>query len=255
MKKTSRRKFISSSAAIGIGSVLAAPAFGHLLAANKLPENFTPINDTGFDQTPLSYAYNALEPSIDAATMDIHYNKHAAAYAKNLKDAATAEGVDAKGSVEKVLASISKYSAKMRNNAGGHYNHELFWKSLAPADKTGQPSEKLLTAINSSFGSLDEFKKQFTEAAKSRFGSGWAWLIAGKDKKLIISSTANQDNPLMDLPAGQAAIAEVKGFPLFGLDVWEHAYYLKYQNRRPEYIDNFWKVLNWNFVSERFNSI
>lgn len=262
MKKTSRRKFIAHGAAIGIGSVLAAPAFSHLLAAD-LPKKFTAINDTGFDQTPLSYAYNALEPYIDAATMDIHYNKHAAAYTKNLKDAAAAEGVDAKGSVESVLATISKYSAKMRNNAGGHYNHELFWKTLSAADKSGQPSEKLLAAINGSFGSLDEFKKQFSEAAKSRFGSGWAWLIVGKDKKLIISSTANQDNPLMDLPAGQAGlptagqagIAEVKGFPLFGLDVWEHAYYLKYQNRRAEYIDNFWKVLNWNFVSERFNSI
>ncbi len=255
MKKTSRRKFITHGAAIGFGSVLAAPAFGHLLAENQMPENFTNMNDTGFDQTPLPYAYNALEPSIDATTMDIHYNKHAAAYSKNLKDAAAAEGVDAKSSVEKVLANVSKYSVKMRNNAGGHYNHELFWKTLTSADKSGQPSEKLLTAINGGFGSLDEFKKQFSEAAKSRFGSGWAWLIAGKDKKLSINSTANQDNPLMDLPGGQPGIAEAKGFPLFGLDVWEHAYYLKYQNRRAEYIDNFWKVLNWNFVSERFNSI
>jgi Fe-Mn family superoxide dismutase len=179
--------------------------------------------------------------------MDIHYNKHAAAYSKNLKEAAVAEGVDAKSSVEKVLANISKYSVKMRNNAGGHYNHELFWKTLTAADKSGQPSEKLLTALNSNFGSLDEFKKQFSQASMSRFGSGWAWLIV-KDKKLSIISTANQDSPLMD-------IAEVKGFPLFGLDVWEHAYYLKYQNRRAEYIDNFWKVLNWNFVSERYNSI
>jgi superoxide dismutase, Fe-Mn family len=248
MKKTSRRKFITNSAAIGMGSVLAVPAFGHLLPGNHSPENFANLNDTSFDQTPLGYVYNALEPSIDATTMDIHYNKHAAAYSKNLKDAAAAEGVDAKSAVEKVLGNISKYSVKMRNNAGGHYNHELFWKTLTATDKSGQPAEKLLTAINSSFGSLDEFKKQFSEAAKSRFGSGWAWLIVGKDKKLIISSTANQDSPLMD-------IAEVKGFPLFGLDVWEHAYYLKYQNRRAEYIDNFWKVLNWNFVSERFNSI
>ena len=247
MKKSSRRKFIANSAAIGIGSVLAAPAFGKMLPG-KQPESLLGTAAIGFDQTPLPYAYNALEPSIDATTMDIHYNKHAAAYAKNLKDAAAAEGVAADTAVEKLLEGISKYSAKMRNNAGGHYNHELFWKTMAAADKTGQPSEKLLAAINSSFGSMDEFKKQFTEAAKSRFGSGWAWLIAGKDKKLVISSTANQDSPLMD-------IAEVKGTPLFGLDVWEHAYYLKYQNRRPEYIENFWKVLNWNFVSERFSSI
>jgi len=248
MKKTSRRKFITHSTAVGIGSVLAVPAFAHLLSENNFVSSFTNVNNTSFDQTPLSYAYNALEPSIDATTMDIHYNKHAGTYSKNLKDAAAAEGVDAKTPVEKVLETVSKYSAKMRNNAGGHYNHELFWKSLSPADKTGVPSEKLLGAINSSFASMDEFKKQFSEVAKSRFGSGWAWLIVGKDKKLMISSTPNQDNSLMD-------IAEIKGVPLFGLDVWEHAYYLKYQNRRAEYIDNFWKVLNWNFVSERFNSI
>jgi Fe-Mn family superoxide dismutase len=246
MKKTSRRKFITNSAAIGIGSVLAAPAFGNMLSGKNMPKHLS--YTTGFDQTPLPYAYNALEPSIDATTMDIHYNKHAGAYSKNLKDAAAAEGVDATTAVEKVLEGISKYSVKMRNNAGGHYNHELFWKTLAAPDKAGQPSEKLLAAINSSFSSMDEFKKQFSDAAKARFGSGWAWLIVGKDKKLIISSTANQDSPLMD-------IAEVKGFPLFGLDVWEHAYYLKYQNKRADYIDNFWKVLNWNFVSERFNSI
>lgn len=246
MKKTSRRKFIANGAAIGIGSVLAAPAFGNMLTGKSIMENTT--GNTGFDQTPLAYAYNALEPSIDATTMDIHYNKHAGGYSKNLKDAAAAEGVAAGTSVEKLLENISKYSVKMRNNAGGHYNHELFWKTLTAADKTGQPSEKLQAAINSSFGSMDEFRKQFADAAKTRFGSGWAWLIAGKDKKLMIVSTPNQDCPLMD-------IAEVKGFPLFGLDVWEHAYYLKYQNRRPEYIDNFWKVLNWNFVSERFSSI
>jgi superoxide dismutase, Fe-Mn family len=246
MKKTSRRKFISSSAVIGIGSVLAAPAFGKIINTEN-PASHSNIFSTGFDQTPLAYANNALEPSVDAMTMEIHYTKHAATYCKNLKEAAAAEGVDVKTPVEDILKTISKYTPKMRNNAGGHYNHELFWKSLTPADKSGAPSEKLLAAINSSFGSLDEFKKQFSEASKSRFGSGWAWLIA-KDKKLIISSTANQDSPLMDL-------AEVKGTPLFGLDVWEHAYYLKYQNRRPEYIENFWKILNWNAVSERFAAV
>ena len=244
MKNSSRRKFIISSATVGIGSMLATPAIGKLFAAHN-PTAL--INHIGFDQHPLGYAYNALEPSIDALTMDIHYNKHAGAYCKNVKEAATAEGVDIKKPIEKVLANISKYSLKMRNNAGGHFNHELFWKSLTPKAGT-QPSGKLATAINKQFGSKEAFQKQFSDAAKARFGSGWAWLLVTSDKKLIISSTPNQDNPLMD-------IAEVKGFPLVGLDVWEHAYYLKYQNKRTDYIDGFWKILNWDFVSERFNTI
>ncbi len=244
MKKSSRRKFILSSATVGIGSMLATPALGKLFGAEKPA---VPSGNIGFDQQPLAYAYNALEPSIDALTMEIHYTKHAAAYSKNLKEAAVSEGVDTKTPLEEVLHKISKYSVKMRNNGGGHYNHELFWKSLTPKAGT-QPSEKLLAAINLHFGSLDKFKAQFSDAAKTRFGSGWAWLLVNPDKKLIVSSTPNQDNPLMDL-------ADVKGTPLLGLDVWEHAYYLKYQNRRPEYIENFWKVLNWDFVSERFSSI
>ncbi|MEJ7586899.1 MAG: superoxide dismutase [Ferruginibacter sp.] len=204
---------------------------------------------TGFDQQPLPYGYDALEPSIDAKTMDIHYNKHAATYSKNLKEAATAEKVDMTKPLEDVLGNISKYSVKMRNNGGGHYNHELFWKSMAP-NANSKPTGKLLTAIEKDFGSLDEMKKQFAEAAKSRFGSGWAWLVLTKDKNVAVTSTANQDNPLMDI----GEIKE-KGFPLFGLDVWEHAYYLKYQNLRADYIDNFWKVLNWTYAGERFNSI
>ena len=244
MKKSSRRKFIISSATVGIGSMLATPALGKLFAAQNLT---AVINHIGFDQQPLGYTYNALEPSIDSMTMDIHYNKHAAAYCKNVNEAAKAEGVDIKKPIEDVLASISKYSVKMRNNAGGHFNHELFWKSLTPKAGT-QPSEKLGSAINKQFGSMEAFQKQFSDAAKARFGSGWAWLLVTSDKKLVISSTPNQDNPLMD-------IAEVKGFPVVGLDVWEHAYYLKYQNKRADYIDGFWKVLNWEFVSERFNTI
>lgn len=244
MKKSSRRKFIISSATVGIGSMLATPALGKLFAA----ESSTLANShIGFYQQPLGYAYNALEPSIDSMTMDIHYNKHAAAYCKNVNEAAKAEGVDMKKPIEDLLASISKYTVKMRNNAGGHFNHELFWKSLTPKAGT-QPSEKLASAITKQFGSMEAFQKQFSDAAKARFGSGWAWLLVSSDKKLVISSTPNQDNPLMD-------IAEVKGFPVVGLDVWEHAYYLKYQNKRADYIDGFWKVLNWDFVSERFNTI
>ena len=244
MKKSSRRKFIISSATVGIGSMLATPALGKLFAAGT---SASAITNIGFDQQPLAYTYNALEPSIDAMTMEIHYTKHAAAYSKNVKEAALAEKVDTKKPLEEVLNNISKYSVKMRNNGGGHYNHELFWKSLTPKAGT-QPSEKLLAAINKEFGSVDAFKTKFSDAAKARFGSGWAWLLVNSDKKLILTSTPNQDNPLMD-------IAEVKGTPLFGLDVWEHAYYLKYQNKRADYIAEFWKVLNWDFVSERFSNI
>ena len=248
MKPTSRRNFISKSTIAGIGSFIALPAIGSLLQSfDTLHDGLAAPTNTGFNQQPLPYAYNALEPHIDALTMDIHFNKHAAAYSKNVKEAAAAENVDTNKPLENVLSKISKYSIKMRNNAGGHYNHELFWKLLSP-DTSTQPGAKLLAAINTSFGSLDEMKKQFNTAATTRFGSGWAWLVITADKKLTITSTPNQDNPLMD-------IAEVKGLPLIGLDVWEHAYYLKYQNRRADYIASFWKILNWNTVSERFTTI
>ena len=249
--KSTRRNFIGQSAIAGIGSLIALPTIGSLLESCSITKAIAgggmAAFKTGFSQQPLPYSYNALEPYIDTQTMDLHFNKHAAAYSKNLKEAATAEGVNATKPVEEVLIKISKYTPKMRNNAGGHYNHEMFWKLLS-ADTTTQPKGKLLTAIETSFGSVDEMKKQFTAAATTRFGSGWAWLLITPGKKLVISSTPNQDNPLMD-------IAEIKGFPLMGLDVWEHAYYLKYQNRRADYIASFWKILNWNIVNDRFNSI
>ena len=251
MKHTTRRNFIQKSAKAGVATFIALPSLGALMAGGSNINPALPLVykdfKTGFDQQPLPYAYNALEPVIDAQTMEIHYNKHAAAYSKNVKEAAVAEKVDMTKPLENVLQKISTYSTKMRNNGGGHYNHELFWKCMSPNNNT-QPAKKLLAAIEKDFGSFEEMKKQLTEAAKSRFGSGWAWLIFTKDKKIVVSTTPNQDNPLMD-------IAEVKGFPLFGLDVWEHAYYLKYQNRRADYIENFWKILNWNYVAERFNSI
>ncbi|MEO6547234.1 MAG: superoxide dismutase [Ferruginibacter sp.] len=251
MKPTTRRNFIQKSTKAGIATVIALPAFNALMAAGAKTDAYLSPDSTsfstGFDQQPLPYAYAALEPSIDAQTMDIHYNKHAAAYSKNLKEAAAAEKVDTSKPLEEVLNKISKYSVKMRNNGGGHYNHELFWKCMSP-NATAKPSGKLLAAIENDFGSVDEMKKQLTTAASTRFGSGWAWLVYNSDKKIVVSSTPNQDNPLMD-------IAEVKGFPLFGLDVWEHAYYLKYQNRRADYIENFWKILNWSYVGERFNSL
>lgn len=212
--------------------------------ADSVSPNFRDI--TGFDQDPLPYAYNALEPVIDAQTMELHYSKHAAGYAKNLKEAAQAENIDTGKALEEILAKVSSYSTKVRNNGGGHYNHELFWKSMSPKG-TGKPSGKLLSAIEKEFGSFDDFKTKFSDAAKNRFGSGWAWLVTDKNKKLSIGSTPNQDNPLMD-------VSELKGFPLLGLDVWEHAYYLKYQNKRADYIDAWWKVVNWNFVQKRFEN-
>jgi superoxide dismutase, Fe-Mn family len=241
--KSSRRKFITDSAKAGIAVTAASLVSDPMLAAVR---KFTSPY-TSFVQTPLSYAYSALEPVIDAMTMEIHYSKHAAAYAKNVNEAAQAEGVDTSKPIEDVLTKISKFTPKMRNNAGGHYNHELFWKSMKANGET-KPSGKLLAAIEKDFNSFDAFKTQFSDAAKTRFGSGWAWLVVTDDKKLRIGSTPNQDNSLMD-------IADIKGMPLLGLDVWEHAYYLHYQNRRPEYIENWWKVVNWEFIQNRFDGI
>jgi Fe-Mn family superoxide dismutase len=242
---TSRRDFVIKSGKAGLGlyfgsGVLASSA----AAAAKV---HSPKFDTGFQQTPLPYAYNALDAAIDATTMEIHYTKHAAGYATNLQNAAKKEGIDMTKPVEDVLRNVSKYSTAVRNNGGGHYNHELFWKSMAP-NGAGKPSGPLASAIDSSFGSFETFKTQFSDAGKNRFGSGWAWLIVDSDKKLRIGSTPNQDNPLMD-------ISELKGFPLLGLDVWEHAYYLRYQNKRPDYIANWWKVVNWNFIQDRYRSV
>ncbi len=239
----SRRKFIAATAKTGIAVTAANMVAGNLMASLTHTSSLY----TSFDQTPLPYAYNALEPVIDAMTMEIHYSKHASAYAKNVKEAAQAEHVDLSKPLEDILPTISKYTPKMRNNAGGHYNHELFWKSMK-ANGEGKPSGKLLTAIEKDFNSFDAFKTQFGDAAKNRFGSGWAWLVIGADKKLKIGSTPNQDNPLMD-------VSDIKGTPLLGLDVWEHAYYLHYQNRRPEYIENWWKAVNWDFVRKRFESL
>jgi Fe-Mn family superoxide dismutase len=239
-----RRKFIIDTVKAGAGIYLGSGLLASCGAAQGMGRT---AYNTGFKQDSLPYAYNALNEAIDAQTMEIHYTKHAAAYATNLADAAKAEGVDMNKPLEETLRRISKYSTKLRNNGGGHYNHELFWKCMSPKSDA-QPTGALATAITSAFGSFDTFKTQFSDAGKNRFGSGWAWLLVDGDKKLRISSTPNQDNPLMD-------VAEVKGFPLLGLDVWEHAYYLRYQNKRPDYIANWWKVVNWNFVQSRYQSI
>lgn len=197
-----------------------------------------------FELPKLPYELNALEPHIDAKTMEIHHGKHHQAYINNLN--AAIEGTDLSGkSIEAIMAEISKHSMAVRNNGGGHFNHSLFWTILGP-NAGGAPTGKLMDAITSAFGSFDAFKDQFAKAGATRFGSGWAWLVV-HEGRLVVTSTPNQDNPLMD-------IAEVKGTPILGLDVWEHAYYLHYQNRRPDYISAFWNVVNWNKVAELFES-
>lgn len=198
-----------------------------------------------FELPKLDYAYNALEPHFDAMTMEIHHSKHHAAYTNNL-NAALEGTADANLTIEALMADVSKRSVAVRNNGGGFYNHNLFWKVIGP-NGGGKPSGDLLAAIEKNFGSFDAFKDEFSKAAATRFGSGWAWLVKQADGKLVVSSTPNQDNPLMDL-------AEVKGTPILGLDVWEHAYYLKYQNRRPDYIQSFWNVVNWSEVAARLKA-
>lgn len=248
-KTTNRREFISTSLkgglAITVGLGAATPLLQSFSTDHGIP---IPGFGTGFDQQPLPYKYDALENVIDAMTMEIHYSKHAAAYSKNVKEAAAAEKVDISKPLEDVLAKISSYSAKMRNNGGGHYNHELFWQCMQPKKEGNTATGKIMEAITKAFGSFDEFKKQFADAGKSRFGSGWAWLYIDAAKNLKIGSTPNQDNPLMD-------ISDIKGYPLLALDVWEHAYYLKYQNKRADYIDNWWNVVNWNYVQQRFDKM
>lgn len=197
-----------------------------------------------FAQSPLPYAYNALETAVDAQTMEIHYTKHAAGYVNNLNKAIAGTSLE-KESLTTILSHISKENTTIRNNAGGHYNHELFWTMLTP-EKNTKPSEKLSKAIIEKFGSLETVKTEIAKAGADRFGSGWAWLIVTPENKLAITSSANQDNPLMD-------VAEVKGTPILGIDVWEHAYYLKYQNKRADYLTAIWQVLNWNEVSKRYD--
>jgi Fe-Mn family superoxide dismutase len=195
-----------------------------------------------FTLAPLPYAHEALEPHIDTLTMQIHHGKHHQAYVDNLNKAIVGTENENK-SIEELVKHAGSISAAVRNNGGGHWNHTFFWESLAP-NAGGVPTGELADAINAAFGSFDEFKTKLATAGVTRFGSGWAWLIV-KEGKLEIISTPNQDNPLMD-------VAEVKGTPILGVDVWEHAYYLKYQNRRPDYLSAIWNVINWSKIAERF---
>ena len=200
---------------------------------------------TAFRLPSLPYPAEALEPAIDAQTMAIHHGRHHKAYVDALNAAVAADPALAGKSLDQLVARAGTLPAVVRNNAGGHWNHSFFWETMAPPADAGAPSPALLGAIDASFGSLDRFKAAFKDAGAKRFGSGWVWLIVGADGKLAITSTPNQDNPLMD-------VAEVKGKPILGNDVWEHAYYLKYQNRRADYLDGWWQVVNWRAVSDRY---
>ena len=236
-----RRKFIYALGAIPAVSVL-GKVENHL---NNINNHIRSTNTMAkFELPALPYAYDALEPYIDKMTMEIHHTKHHNAYVTNLNKAIEGSTENEGKTLEQMFASISKLPAAVRNNGGGHYNHSMFW-TLMKQNGGGKPSGKIADAINSAFGSFDEFKAKFSTAAATRFGSGWAWLVV-QDGKLVVSSTPNQDNPLMD-------VAEVKGTPVLGLDVWEHAYYLKYQNKRPDYIENWWNVVNWDKVNELFS--
>mgnify|MGYP003460441801 FL=1 len=232
METINRRKFVKQTITAAAALAVPASVFAHETRAALQ-----------FTQVVLPYAANALEPNIDALTMDIHYGKHHAAYIKNVNDAIAAENIPY--STEKdFFANASKLSAKAKNNGGGAWNHNFFWQVMSP-NASGTPYGKLVAALDGAFGSVPKFKEQFTAAAMSRFGSGWAWSV--KDgNTLKIGSTPNQDNPMMDS-------SELKGTPLLALDVWEHAYYLKYQNKRNEYVANWWNVVNWDEVAKRLN--
>ncbi len=196
-----------------------------------------------FELPELPYSHQALEPYIDAQTMEIHHGKHHAGYTNNLNGAIAGTDLEGK-TIEEILANVSQHSGAVRNNGGGFYNHSLFWTVMGP-NEGGIPEGELGDAITSTFGSFDDFKAEFSKAAATRFGSGWAWLIVDASGNLKVTSSPNQDNPMMDL-------AEVKGTPILGIDVWEHAYYLKYQNRRPDYVGAFFNVVNWAEVARRY---
>ncbi len=236
-----RRKFIYSVAAISAASAIEpfAKSIYNISNKNERSKNIM----AKFELPALPYSYDALEPYIDKMTMEIHHDKHHAAYVNNLNKAV--EGTEmATKTLDELVMNVSKYPMAVRNNGGGHWNHSLFWL-LMKKNGGGEPTGPLADAIKSSFGSFGEFKTQFSNAGATRFGSGWAWLVV-QNGKLVIGSTPNQDNPLMD-------VSDLKGTPVLGLDVWEHAYYLKYQNKRPEYIENWWNVINWAEASKRFS--
>ena len=234
-----RRKFFKAAGLITAAAIIGPKVLGNNQVTVK-PSAIEGVPAAEFP--PLPYAYNALEPYIDARTMEIHYDKHHRTYYTNFMNAVKGTPLEGKP-LSEIFASMSKQTDAVRNNSGGYYNHLFFWKNLAAG--TNVPSKELSAAITQTFGSLDKLKELFNNAAKARFGSGWAWLYLGADKKLAIASSPNQDNTLMD-------ISPVKGTPLLALDVWEHAYYLKYQNKRADYAEAFWNIINWEEVSRRY---
>jgi Fe-Mn family superoxide dismutase len=241
--KTSRRKFIQKSITAAAATTAGISLlFDKALASGTMNGSALQSNKLIFEQIALPYSYTALEPYIDAQTMEIHYSKHHAAYIKNVNEAISTEKITYT-SEKDFFSNISTLSAKARNNGGGAWNHNFFWQVMKP--NADAPNGKILEAINNTFGSLEKFKEQFTQAAMTRFGSGWAWLVL-ENGKLTIGSTPNQDNPLMNLKGN-----DLKGSPLLALDVWEHAYYLKYQNKRNDYIANWWSIVNWDEVAKR----
>ena len=235
-----KRTFLKNSAILGVGGLITGSIPGALSAAARSGSG---ASDHEFKLPELDYAYDALEPHIDAMTMEIHHSKHHAGYTRKFNAAMNEAGLHDKD-MKAIFKKVSSHSTSIRNNGGGYYNHNMFWKGLSP-EGGGEPKGDLLKAIEKSFGSFDKFREKFSAAAATRFGSGWAWLINTREG-LKVSSTPNQDNPLMD-------VAETNGFPLLGLDVWEHAYYLNYQNRRGDYISAFWNIVNWDYVANRLN--
>ena len=222
-----------------------APILGTVVVQAQTAASTPAPAPAAFTLATLPYGADALEPVIDAQTMTIHHGKHHQAYVDNLNKAVAADPALAGMTLEELVARAGTLPAAIRNNAGGHWNHTFFWETMAPVGEGGAISPALEKAIDAHFGSMDKFKAAFKAAGTARFGSGWVWLIVGKDGKLAVTSTPNQDNPLMD-------VAEVKGTPVLGNDVWEHAYYLKWQNRRGDYLDGWWQVVDWGKVSRRY---
>jgi Fe-Mn family superoxide dismutase len=240
---TMKRAFFMFAVAIMVLPVIAFSQADKTYINTNNKKIMNTINKSEFPKLP--YSYDALEPYIDKLTVEIHYSRHHKAYFDNFVTAVKNAGLESK-TIEEIFANVSKYPAAVRNNGGGFYNHVIYWENMKL--NGGKPYAKLEAAIKKTFGSMEEFKKLFIDAGKSRFGSGWAWLSVDNKGDLFISSTPNQDNPLMD-------VSEKRGIPILGMDVWEHAYYLKYQNKRPDYIEAFWNVINWDVVSKRFEEI
>ncbi|WP_270089728.1 superoxide dismutase [Sphingobacterium sp. SYP-B4668] len=239
MKTTNRRNFVKGSLTLVTGLLLANKSFADSIIGSTLKSNFK------FGFSKLTYSFSDLEPVIDTATMEIHYERHYGAYVKNANEAISEENMSATDAKD-LFSKISNYSTKLRNNAGGAFNHELFWSILRKPTPNNVPTGQLDQAIKRSFGSFESFKDEFSKAALGQFGSGWAWLV--KDgNQLKIGSTPNQDNPLMD-------VSPFKGTPILALDVWEHAYYLNYQNKRADYVDKWWEIVNWEHIAQLYRT-